>query len=108
MRAGRLNTRIKVLAPSTGKDAYGAPTTSAGTEVATLWAEKRDISGKERWASDHVINTSTVAFRVRYREDIEPEYQILHKGTTYQITGQPIDPDGRRTDLLITCYIEGV
>lgn len=103
MRAGRLNTRITVLAPSTGKDEYGAPDNAASTEVVTLWAEKRDISGKERWVSDHVSNTSTVSFRVRYREDIEPHYQIRHSSDTYQITGFPIDPDGKRTDLLIPC-----
>lgn len=103
MRAGKLNTRIKIMAPNPTKGDYGEPVEGAGTEVVTLWAEKRDVSGNERWANEHVKNTANVSFRVRYREDIDPKYWVEHKGLKYSIVGYPIDPDGRRTDLIIAC-----
>ncbi|MFW1676452.1 phage head closure protein [Pontibacter sp. JAM-7] len=103
MRAGRLNTRITLKTASTAQDSAGRVTKGPDAIVATLWAEKRHISGNERWASEHVTNTATVVFRIRYRTDIETSMWITHGGTDYQITGQPIDPDGRRTDMLITC-----
>jgi SPP1 family predicted phage head-tail adaptor len=103
MRAGRLNTRITIKSPSNTKDSKGRVVEGDGIEVATVWAEKRHVTGKERWANEHVTNELTASFRIRYREDIEPNMLVEHKGVDYQITGQPIDPDGRRTDLILTC-----
>ncbi|MCP4597791.1 phage head closure protein [Neptuniibacter sp.] len=103
MRAGRLNTRITVKQASGAQDQYGSIKSGPGADVATLWAAKKHISGKEKWASEHVANNSTVSFRVRYRTDIEPDMWVIHGSDQYQIKGHPIDPDGRRRDLIITC-----
>lgn len=103
MKAGRLNNRVTIQQPGSNKDAYGHATKETWADVVTVWAEVKPVTGRERWASDHVANTSTVAIKIRYRTGIKPEMRVIHGSHTYQIDGPPIDVDGRRRELVLAC-----
>lgn len=101
MRAGKLNQRILIEQPGSMVDSYGHAT-PVWTEVATIWAALHNISGRENWANDRVLNDSSLAFRIRFRTDLSEEMRISWRGTYYQISGPVIDPDGHRREQIIT------
>ena len=104
MRAGRLNQRITILERTLVQDEYGAKTPE-WSELTTVWATLTNITGNELWANEQVLNSSSIAFRIRYQAGITKEMRLLHNGTTYQIT-TIIDPYGRQKELIITARDE--
>ena len=104
MRSGRLNTRITIQSPGDdGESETGYPSGTPWQTLTTVWAEKSQTTGRERWANEHVAVSSPVNFRIRYREDIGSEMRVLHRSHTYNITAPPVDPDGKRESLILQC-----
>jgi len=67
-----------------GVDAMGGPTETAST-LATVWASKRDLSGKEWFAAQQINTEITTVFTIRYRSDVTLKHSILYGSTTYNI-----------------------
>jgi SPP1 family predicted phage head-tail adaptor len=103
MKAGTLRHQITVQKPGSGKDAYGVAIQTPWEDIFTARAEVKPMSGRERWANEHTINSATHAIKIRFRDSVTPEMRVLHGSKVYQITGIPIDPDERRKELILTC-----
>ncbi|PHM45880.1 head-tail adaptor [Xenorhabdus mauleonii] len=104
MNIGRLRHRITIQGTRSRQTDAGSVIKEHYT-VATVWAEAKFISGRERVASQAVLSESVVRFWVRYRPDIDTTMNIIFKGKAYAI--QAVMPDNKLTLLELLCQ-EGV
>lgn len=101
MRAGRLRHRITIEQATPTQDDFGQEIIAWST-LATVWAEKRDLSGRELFQAQQVSSQVTTQFRIRHRTDVGGGERIVHDGVTYNIEA-PQDPTGREVELLLLC-----
>jgi SPP1 family predicted phage head-tail adaptor len=63
--------------------AVGTETCNASNKVkpvtlpATVWAERLELRGDERWNAQQVIASINCKYRVRYRDDVGPEDMLI-------------------------------
>lgn len=100
MMGGRLNHRITIEVATETKDAAGQPVASWST-FATVWADRRDVKGGERFASSQNIAERAATFRIRWRGDVNEKMRVLDEGATYEIVG--IAGDRRGGWLELSC-----
>jgi SPP1 family predicted phage head-tail adaptor len=95
---GELTERVTLQSRSTAQDAYGQATIT-WTDVATVWARVRPVSGREFFAAAQVQQEQTVKVLVRYRTDVLPTWRLVWQGRAHDITG--VLPIGREwTEIL--------
>jgi len=89
--------------------------TAAGTETCdtdnkvkpvtlpgTVWAERLELRGAERWSAQQVVATLTVKYRIRYRDDITAQCMLVDDaGREYDL--QPPIELGRKDGLELIC-----
>jgi SPP1 family predicted phage head-tail adaptor len=92
------NSRITIQQRSTGRDEGGQPI-EGWTTVATLWAEVRDITGREYIAAGAEQAEVTTRVRIWRRAGIKPAMRVLRGTTTYDI--KAVLDEGRDGTLLI-------
>jgi SPP1 family predicted phage head-tail adaptor len=103
MRAGRLNHRIRLLAESRTQDTFGEPIRTYAT-TATVWAEKRALTGKERFVADRLTDEVDMTFRVRYATTVAATMRIVDEDTiTYDVVAA-FDPTGNRAEKMILAH----
>lgn len=84
MKAGKLDTRIQIKVKTSTRDSYGAEIITY-TPLATVWAEKVPVTGREYFAAAQFIPEATLKFRIRFREDFDETAIITHDGVDYDI-----------------------
>ena len=91
--------------------------TAAGTETCdtdnkvkpvtlpgTVWAERLELRGAERWSAQQVVATLTVKYRIRYRDDITAQCILIDDaGREYDI--QPPIELGRKDGIELVCSV---
>jgi len=79
-----LNEYISLYSKSTTKDAYGtlAPTR---TLIASVFAEVRPLSGKERNAGDQTEGQANYRFWILQRSDLSEADVLVWNGTDYNL-----------------------
>ena len=85
MQAGKMDRRITLLRRTLTRNAQGEQVNTF-TEYATVWAEKRDVTGREYFAAQQVIAENTARFFIRYRDDVALTDRISYAGRTYDLT----------------------
>lgn len=99
--ASRLRHKITIQRPSKVKDGKGGWLDDQWIDVTAAWAEVTALNGRES-VMDHVLEgTSVYQVRIRYREDLRADWQIRYGELTLNITAPPVDPDGKREQLII-------
>ena len=94
MQAGRLNRRCTLQSPSQSVDELGQPI-PGWTDVATVWASIRHLSGVEAIKADAVTSTVRASIRIRYRAGVNAGMRVVHNLTAYNITAVMPDVGGR-------------
>lgn len=84
MKAGKLDTRIQIKVKTSTRDSFGAEIITY-TLLATVWAEKVPVTGREYFAASQFIPEATVKFRIRFREDFDETAIITYDGIDYDI-----------------------
>ena len=69
MNIGRLDRRIKIQRVTTSEDTFGQPI-ETWTDLITVWGEKREIRGTERWTANQTISQVDIIYRIRYRSSL--------------------------------------
>ena len=100
MRAGELRHRVELQEKTETQTALGV--TETWRTVATLWADVRDLAGREYYAAAQTQTEVTTRVRIRYRAGVTPAWRLLHGARTLEIRSV-IDPDGRRRELQLMC-----
>jgi SPP1 family predicted phage head-tail adaptor len=84
MQAGKLSRRVTIQQKATTQDAYGQPV-QTWTDVAEVWADIRDMSGKEYFAAQATQNPVQTKITIRYRAGIVPAMRVIYGSDTYNI-----------------------
>lgn len=103
MNAGRLDRKISLQQPTTTRDDFGQ-STDAFSEVSRVWAQRRDISGKETTESDQPVAATRTEWTIRWRSDIRETWRVVtttDRIQTFEIVG--ILELGRREGLRLIC-----
>ena len=85
----RLNKRITLQVLAAGQDDAGQPTDAWTNVIADgdgkLWAEVRDVSGREFVAAGATQNQVLTTITIRYRAGVRPKMRALHGADVYRI-----------------------
>jgi SPP1 family predicted phage head-tail adaptor len=99
MDIGKLSRRVTIQQQSTTQDAYGQPV-QTWTDVATVWAEIKDLSGREFLAAAAGQSATTSKIRVRFMDGILSSMRIVDGADIYNI--KVVLREGK-TSLLLMC-----
>lgn len=103
MRAGRMDRRVTLQQRTmAAPNDYSEKIPSYST-LATVWAEKRDVSGREFFSSNQPHAESSTRFVIRYRSGLTPIHRLVHDGVTYDIVH--VAEIGRRVGLELVCRV---
>ena len=82
----RMDSRIAILVPQENPPRGSAGSAIPGYAVlAEVWAERRDLSGREVVAAAQPIATAQCRFRIRWRGDFDTRARIQEGDTVYEI-----------------------
>lgn len=104
MRAGRLRHRVTIqqlTAGSPNQKGTGEPD-SAWTDVATVYADVRPLSGRQLLLAQQVSSEVTTEIEIRYRAGVTAAMRAVLGSTVYEIKAV-IDPEQRHIRLILQC-----
>jgi SPP1 family predicted phage head-tail adaptor len=101
MQAGKLDKRVRLERQSEVQDEAGQPL-EKWILVAPVWAEIKDISGREFLAAQASQSAVQTKIRIRYREGISASMRAVHGSTVYNIEAA-LDKTGKRVELELMC-----
>lgn len=104
MRAGQLDRRITIQRKSLTQSGSGEEVVT-WTDVATVWAQKIENRGDERFAAKQYVGHAIRTFRFRWSStvsEISTQHRILFDGRAFDITD--VREIGRREGIEIDCY----
>lgn len=88
IETGQLRERVTIQAPSVVRNGIGEPVPS-WTDVATVWADVKDLSGREINAARVVQSESVRRVTIRWRGDITADMRVVRNGVVMVITAPP-------------------
>lgn len=103
-RSGRLRHRVYLQAQTTEYDALGRQSRGAAnwTTVARLWAEVRELSGRESELAKQIKAEASHAVTIRHRPGVTSEQRLLFRGKPLEIKAV-LDDDSTQRELLLLC-----
>lgn len=84
MHVGDLRQRITIQQLGSGQDTDGSPN-GTWTDFATVWAEVKPLSGREKLAAQQVEAEVTHAVTIRYCAGVVPKMKILFGAREFNI-----------------------
>lgn len=84
MRTGDLDQRIELQRLTRTSDGGGGYT-EQWTTYATVWANVRPMSGRERYQAQQTQASANYRIAIRYRADIDPADRIVWRGKVLNI-----------------------
>jgi SPP1 family predicted phage head-tail adaptor len=107
MNFGKLDRKLTLQAPTPAPaNDFGGPGQQATfTDVAQPWGDVEPVAGGEGVLADQLTATARQKITIRYRPDVQPDWQVVLDGRTYQIAD--IQQFGRRQGLILTVYSRG-
>lgn len=105
MEAGKLRHRITFQNQANSHDSYGQPLLT-WSDVATVWAEIKPLSGKESVKADALIESTTHEINIRYRSGINASLRVKF-GSRYFDIQSVLNHDERNVMLTLLC-VEGL
>lgn len=104
MRAGKLNSRVSLLAQSTTPDTIGQPVRT-WTSYVTVWADIRVQGGLETIKNDATTSVIKASIRIRRRTDVTAGHRVQHGAKLYNI--QAVLPDeSSRQHVDLVCELQ--
>lgn len=97
---GKMNRRITIQRKVEERDEAGYPIPSehAWQDVASIWAERLPLRGREFFAAAAAQHENTVRYRIRYRNEVQAGMRLIDSGRIYHIYAVPDDVKGNRTE----------
>lgn len=108
MRAGNLDRRITIQSKSVTQSDSGEEA-ATWSDFATVWAEKIENRGNERFVAHQFLGHPVKTFRFRWSRSVAQEltdkHRIIFDDRAFDITD--IREIGRRVGIEIDCYAKG-
>ena len=92
--SGRMRERVTVLAPADVQSTTGEATLD-WAPVRTVWAQARNLTGRDYFAAQQAGTLTTHRFLMRFFDGLQPTYRLLWRGRTMEITSI-IEAEDRR------------
>ena len=99
MRAGELDRRIRIEQPVETRDEETGEVETKWVPFAEVWAQRRDLRGREEYSAQQIAAGLDTRFRLRFLEGVTPKMRIVCEGVAYDI--RPAVELGRREGLEI-------
>ena len=96
-----MNRRCQLQSPSQSVDELGQPI-PGWTDVATVWASIRHLSGVESIKADAAVSTVRASIRIRWRPGLNAGMRVVHGLQVYSIEAVMPDAGGREFVDLVT------
>ena len=106
MRAGKLRHQVTIQSPTLTADGGGGNTV-AWVDVDDVWADVKPLTGAEPLFSAQLNPETTHQVTLRYRSDLQRNYQIVFGTRTLRVTSI-INVDERDRQLIAMCKEVGV
>jgi len=100
VKAGALDRRLTIQSRALTPNARGDEIAS-WSDTATVWANRRDVSGREFFSSSEIRADISTVFRIRHRDGVSVLDRVVEDGLTYDIVH--IARIGRREGLDLVC-----
>jgi len=104
MKAGDLNKRVILQSPTGARDALGERVTT-WTNVATVWARVRPLSGKELMIAGQQQSATSHVVEIRYSATVKAvnnSWRVLF-GSRILVVDNVINPDESNEKLMLYC-----
>ncbi|RJP54170.1 MAG: head-tail adaptor protein [Anaerolineaceae bacterium] len=104
MRAGALDRRLTIQEKVITQSDSGEEQVTWST-IATVWAQKIENRGSERFAAQQYVGHSVRTFKIRYSSTVAAvttEHRLVYDGVNYDITD--VRELGRREGIEIDAY----
>jgi SPP1 family predicted phage head-tail adaptor len=96
MNAGTMDRRVIIQAKTVVVNNLGEPVETL-VDVVTVWANKRNLTARERFTAQQRLAEVDTVFRIHYRTDVTPRTVVVCEGVTYDV--QAVLEIGRREGL---------
>lgn len=93
-KARELDQRVTLRRETKTSDGMGGSST-AWTDIATVWAKVRPMTGTEREHSDRENATANYLIVIRARDDVDEACIAVWKGTQFNIRFAKLQPRSR-------------
>ena len=107
MNAGQLRHRVTIQQPTVTQNTHGESVVAWSSYAVRVAAEVEQLSGRALFNAQQVQPDISMTVRTRYLSGVTNAMRIVwHDGTTdrtLNIVGPPINPDGKRIELMINC-----
>lgn len=90
----RLNHRVVIMKPATGRDANGQPLTGLMVHD-TLWADVAHLNGLQTIRADAATSVVKASVRIRWPTDVTAQMQVWHGAAKYAVKALLEDETGR-------------
>lgn len=84
IKAGDLKHPVTLQRPAVSTNEKGKRLTT-WEDVAQVYAGKADVSGREFYEALAYHAEDTVTFTIRWRDDVQATWRLVHAGTAYNI-----------------------
>lgn len=85
MRAGSLNRKVAIQKNDAALDAYGEPLPATWTDVASVWADVKILSGLQTIKAGVDVSVVKASIRIRFREDITADMRVVYGDMIFDI-----------------------
>jgi SPP1 family predicted phage head-tail adaptor len=102
-----MRTQIEIQVATKTTNARGELLASSWANLVTVYAEATQVRARDFFGGGKEQLPVDVIFRLRWRDGITAAHRVMWRGEPYEITGEPVDIDGRRITLELNC-IKGV
>jgi len=107
MRSGTLRERVTIQSATLAQDSYGQPIPTWANLATnpTVWANVGSRASGERFITggEQVQATVSHTVRIRYRTDVTVKMRLIWRTSRVLEIENVIDPDGRKSDLILMC-----
>lgn len=100
MGAGKMDRFIAIQAPMPGTPNRFNEKIPTFATIASVWAEKTELSGTQQLLAQQDTNDKIARFRIYWRTDVNTTCRLIADGETYSVTY--VAEVGRRQGLLLT------
>lgn len=101
--AGELSRRVTLLRPLEAADVAGGVSVVTWQPYARTWAKIEESSGTEATEARQLTGAREVRVWIRYRADVKSSHRVQYGNRVLELVRPPVDRDGRREVLTLTC-----
>lgn len=103
-RIGRLRHRVTLQSQTTEYDALGRQSRDSAkwTKVTDLWAEVKELSGRESETAKQISADASHSVTIRFRAGVTSANRLVFRGRVLEIKAV-LDDDSTQRELLLLC-----